>query len=58
MQSRKGYVGKRPRTWSQLTDAGRDALSAHVRALQRIVDRATAAAPAPTDPAATTARPD
>lgn len=63
--SRKGYVGKRPRTWLRLTDAGRDALSAHVRALQRIVDRSAAAAPAPEDPAAaarphsgTTARPD
>lgn len=56
VQSRKGYVGKRPRTWLQLTDAGRDALSAHVRALQRIVDRSTAAAPAAPDPAA--ARPD
>lgn len=49
--SRKGYVGKRPRTWLQLTDAGRDALEAHVRALQRIVDRSTAAAPAPDEPA-------
>ncbi len=56
MQSRKGYVGKRPRTWLQLTDAGRDAPSARVRALPRIVDRGTAAAPAAPDPAA--ARPD
>jgi DNA-binding MarR family transcriptional regulator len=45
VRSRKGYVGKRPRTWLCLTDAGRDALSAHVRALQRIVDRSAAAAP-------------
>jgi len=69
VRSRKGYVGKRPRTWLSLTDAGRDALAAHVRALQRIVDRSAAAAlPAgsgPSDPAqtprprtGTTARPE
>jgi DNA-binding MarR family transcriptional regulator len=32
----KGYVGKRPRTWLNLTKSGRRALRAHVEALQRI----------------------
>ena len=32
----KGYVGKRPRTWLNLTESGRRALQAHVDALQRI----------------------
>jgi DNA-binding MarR family transcriptional regulator len=35
----KGYVGKRPRTWLNLSDAGRAALQAHVAALQRIVEQ-------------------
>ena len=26
----KGYVGKRPRTWLNLSDAGREALTAHL----------------------------
>ncbi|WP_328332270.1 MULTISPECIES: winged helix-turn-helix domain-containing protein [unclassified Streptomyces] len=34
----KGYVGKRPRTWLNLTAAGREALERQVAALQRIVD--------------------
>ena len=33
---RKGYVGKRPRTWLKLTDAGRQAFTAHVATLQEI----------------------
>jgi DNA-binding MarR family transcriptional regulator len=33
----KGYVGKRPRTWVNLTDTGRHALHTHIEALQRIV---------------------
>jgi DNA-binding MarR family transcriptional regulator len=33
---RKGYAGKRPRTWFSATDAGRTALAAHVRALELI----------------------
>ncbi|GAA4946096.1 transcriptional regulator [Streptomonospora halophila] len=36
VETEKGYVGKRPRTWLNLTRAGREALSAHVAALQRI----------------------
>lgn len=33
---RKGYVGKRPRTWLKLTPVGRAALTAHLAALRRI----------------------
>jgi DNA-binding MarR family transcriptional regulator len=36
VQARKGYVGKRPRTWLRLTPAGRDALRAHLAALRSI----------------------
>lgn len=34
---RKGYVGKRPKTWFKLTDRGRAAFTAYVATLQRIV---------------------
>jgi DNA-binding MarR family transcriptional regulator len=37
---RKGYVGKRPRTWLKLTAKGRAAFDAHVAALNAIVARA------------------
>ena len=40
---RKGYVGRRPRTWLRLTRAGRVALSAHLDALQAIAQAAQAA---------------
>ena len=33
---KKGYVGKRPRTWLRLTPAGRAALGAHLAALRAI----------------------
>ncbi|MCI2423575.1 transcriptional regulator [Saccharopolyspora sp. K220] len=36
VEVKKGYVGKRPRTWLNLTESGRRALQAHVEALQRI----------------------
>ena len=36
VEIRKGYIGKRPRTWLQLTAQGRLRLSAHVDALQRL----------------------
>ncbi|GAA1992060.1 transcriptional regulator [Kitasatospora viridis] len=36
---RKGYVGKRPRTWLSLTPAGRARLAAHLAALQEIAAR-------------------
>lgn len=39
----KGYVGKRPRTWVNLSDSGRRALAAHVAALQDIAATATVA---------------
>ncbi len=35
---RKGYVGKRPRTWLSLTAEGRVALTHHLAALRAIVD--------------------
>ncbi len=34
---RKGYVGKRPRTWLSLTDPGRQVFEEHVGALREIV---------------------
>lgn len=37
---RKGYVGKRPRTWLHITDAGRDNLAGHISALQAIAEKA------------------
>jgi DNA-binding MarR family transcriptional regulator len=37
---RKGYVGKRPRTWLRLTPSGRSALAAHLDALRSIADSA------------------
>ena len=40
VEVRKGYVGKRPRTWINLSGPGRTALSAHVAALQEIAARA------------------
>lgn len=39
LEVRKGYVGKRPRTWLNLSEAGHDALRAHVAALQEIVQK-------------------
>ncbi|MEU7061267.1 transcriptional regulator [Streptomyces sp. NPDC046197] len=39
---RKGYVGKRPRTWLSLSSQGRTALSGHLAALQRIAADAAA----------------
>ena len=33
---KKGYVGKRPRTWLRLTPAGRTAFEAHLDALRTI----------------------
>jgi len=33
---RKGYVGKRPRTWLSLTSQGRAAFKAHLAALREI----------------------
>ena len=36
VEVRKGYVGKRPRTWLKLTDDGRQAFTAHLATLQEI----------------------
>jgi len=38
LELRKGYVGKRPRTWLSVTATGRAALNAHLAALRAIVD--------------------
>jgi len=40
VEIRKGFVGKRPRTWARLTRRGRSAFASHVAALQAIVARA------------------
>lgn len=36
---RKGFVGKRPRTWLSLTSEGREAWAAHVSALRQIIGK-------------------
>jgi DNA-binding MarR family transcriptional regulator len=38
LKIRKGYVGKRPRTWFSLTSAGRTAYDRHVAALHAIAN--------------------
>jgi DNA-binding MarR family transcriptional regulator len=38
---RKGYVGKRPRTWLQLSPRGREAYAQHLQALRDIADGGT-----------------
>jgi DNA-binding transcriptional ArsR family regulator len=42
IEIRKGFVGKRPRTWAKLTGVGRTAFDQHVAALQEIVAKAGA----------------
>lgn len=37
LQVRKGYVGKRPRTWVSLTSHGRHCLDRHVAALKSVI---------------------
>ncbi len=37
VEVRKGFSGRRPRTWVRLTGKGRDAFRAHLRALEAIV---------------------
>ncbi len=39
VEVKKGYVGKRPRTWLNLTESGHAALQAHLVALQQIVEQ-------------------
>lgn len=36
VQVKKGYVGKRPRTWLSLTTSGREAFERHLGALREI----------------------
>ncbi|MFJ2621207.1 winged helix-turn-helix domain-containing protein [Glutamicibacter sp. NPDC087344] len=36
VQIRKGFVGKRPRTWAKLSTEGRTAFAEHVQALKEI----------------------
>ncbi|OKJ10351.1 transcriptional regulator [Kitasatospora sp. CB01950] len=43
LRARKGYVGKRPRTWLSATRQGRAALAAHLAALQELATAAEAA---------------
>ncbi|WP_425839831.1 winged helix-turn-helix domain-containing protein [Streptomyces fractus] len=38
VEVKKGYVGKRPRTWVSLSGTGRGALEHHVAALQQVVE--------------------
>ena len=40
VQVRKGYVGKRPRTWLRLSATGRAAYERHVAALREIAEGA------------------
>ncbi|WP_033215885.1 transcriptional regulator [Kitasatospora phosalacinea] len=43
LRVRKGYVGKRPRTWLSATRQGRTLLTAHLAALQQLAAAAEAA---------------
>ncbi|MFA1546621.1 winged helix-turn-helix domain-containing protein [Actinomadura chokoriensis] len=45
VEIRKGYVGKRPRTWFKLTPQGRRAFDEYVGTLQQIVGRPLANVP-------------
>ena len=46
VEIRKGYIGKRPRTWLQLTTRGRLRLREHIDALQRLAAPQTTHRPA------------
>ncbi|GAA1644724.1 winged helix-turn-helix domain-containing protein [Actinoplanes couchii] len=39
VEVRKGYVGKRPRTWLNLSEAGRAALRSHIAMLRKIAEQ-------------------
>src|SRR5262249_60830218 len=47
VEIRKGFVGKRPRTWAKLSRTGRRAFEQHVAALQEIVARSGASVSVP-----------
>lgn len=53
----KGYVGKRPRTWLNLSAEGHQALQSHLAALQSIVDESRRTAEAYQPEPTNTARP-
>ncbi len=38
VEVRKGFSGRRPRTWVRLTGKGQDAFQAHLRVLEAIVE--------------------
>lgn len=44
VEVRKGYVGRRPRTWINLTDKGRHIFECHLTALNAIISDAASAA--------------
>ena len=46
---KKGYEGRRPRTWITITKAGRAALSAEIRTLKALVARFEQTAPSTVD---------
>ncbi|MFJ8675781.1 winged helix-turn-helix domain-containing protein [Streptomyces sp. NPDC093589] len=50
VEVRRGYVGKRGRTWINLAPAGREALESHIAALQEIITQARATGEAHTPP--------
>ena len=50
VQVRKGYVGKRPRTWLRLSPEGRTAFRAHLDALRAIAGPQSAIAPSELHP--------
>ena len=52
VQVKKGYEGRRPRTWVTITKAGRGALSAEMQALKALVARFEQATPPRVGPAA------
>ncbi|MEO3892263.1 transcriptional regulator [Nonomuraea sp. B5E05] len=45
----KGFVGKRPRTWLSLTDAGRDAFQSYMATLRQITEGTSRARAQETD---------
>jgi DNA-binding MarR family transcriptional regulator len=45
LEVRKGYVGRRPRTWLTLTDHGRRAFQGHLDAVNALVQGSTTPTP-------------
>lgn len=44
VEVRKGYVGKRPRTWLRASAQGRGQVARHIKGLQAVISQAQAAA--------------